>query len=139
MRDKKLRVGIPGKISSSKELLGFKLYFPSHESARPLSASSPFLQLPLTQYSSPQTYFTQLPTFLLSFSSVSQLLLSSLSKLSSPSLSISNQRSLLPETVPPNTPLHSARFLLYSSPSPKQPSLSFPKNPAHSRCSSKPL
>ena len=28
MRDKKLTVVIPGKLPSSKELLGFKLYFP---------------------------------------------------------------------------------------------------------------
>ncbi|RVW68857.1 transcription factor MYB29 [Vitis vinifera] len=39
MRDKKLTVVIRGKLPSSKELLGFKLYFPSHESARSPSDS----------------------------------------------------------------------------------------------------
>ena len=44
MRDKKLTV--VGKLPSSKELLGFKFYFPSHESAR-----SPHLLLALSAYS----------------------------------------------------------------------------------------
>lgn len=43
MRDKKLTLVIPGKLPSSKELFGFKLYFPSHELEKSLSFSSPLL------------------------------------------------------------------------------------------------
>ncbi|RVW63678.1 Transcription factor MYB28 [Vitis vinifera] len=65
MRDKKLTVVIRGKLPSSKELLGFKLYFPSHESARspsdsfrcscslPTSLFHSFSQLSLSMLSSP--------------------------------------------------------------------------------------
>lgn len=43
MKDKKLTIVIPGKLPSSKELFGLKLYFPSHELAKLSSASSPLL------------------------------------------------------------------------------------------------
>ena len=52
MRDKKLTVVIPGKLPSSKELLGFKLYFPFLCLPQNHSKLTSFFSLPFSLFSS---------------------------------------------------------------------------------------